>query len=65
MKGILKLILATLFLSSCNSNSEDRNETQTINPNEIQLNEIVHDTLTSEQIIKIKKYIWLFKKLTI
>lgn len=55
MKGILTLIIGTLILSSCNSNSEEQNEIQSINPNEIRQNEIVHGELTDEQIAKIKK----------
>ena len=55
MKEILKLIIATLILSSCNSNSEEQNEIQTINPYEIKQSEIVHNELTTEQINKIKK----------
>lgn len=60
MKNFLKLLVAVLFLSSCNSRSEQ--ETQLIDPNEIQLNDIVHDTLTTEQITKIKKIHSIFQE---
>ncbi len=55
MKGILKLTIATIILSSCNSNSEEQNQIQKINPNEIRQNEIVHNELNDEQLTKIKK----------
>lgn len=55
MKRILGLVIVTLILSSCNSNSEEQNEIQTINPNEIRQSEIVHDELTKEQLVKINK----------
>lgn len=55
MNGILKLIIATLILSSCNSNSKEQNEIQSINPNEIRQSEIIYNELTTEQINKIKK----------
>ncbi|MBI1838558.1 MAG: hypothetical protein HYR91_14940 [Flavobacteriia bacterium] len=62
MKGILKLIITTLFLSSCNSNSEKNDEIQTINPNEIRQNETVNRDLSEEQILKIKKIHSVFQE---
>ncbi len=52
MKINLLLIFSSItFFTAC----DKRNETETIDPNKIRLNEVVHDTLTSEQIEKITK----------
>lgn len=42
------------MISSCNFKKEEDN-TQTIDPKNIQLNEVIHDSLSKEQIHKIKK----------
>jgi len=55
MNQFLKLLLATLLITSCNSSNEDQQEIQKLDPNEIRMNEIVHDELTDEQLTKIKK----------
>jgi hypothetical protein len=55
MKEFLYLLITIPFLSSCNSKSDKQKETQFIDPNEIRINEVVHDTLTSDQLAKIKK----------
>ena len=55
MKYSILHIVTILTLLSCNSAHEDNHTIQTIDPNDIQLNEIVHDTLTTVQIEKIKK----------
>lgn len=55
MKEFLYLLITILFLSSCNSESDKQKETQLIDPNEIRINEVVHETLTSDQLAKIKK----------
>jgi hypothetical protein len=53
------LVPIVLFIStiySCNSNNiTEKQNTQTIDPNEIHLNTIQHDTLNADQIEKIKK----------
>ncbi len=60
MKDFLKLFIAILCLSSCNSPSEKPKETQTINVNEIRQHEIVHEELTQDQLAKIKKIYTVF-----
>ena len=55
MNQFLKLLLATLLITSCNSSNEDQQEIQKLDPNEIRMNEIVHDELTDEQLAQIKK----------
>lgn len=52
MKNVILFLLINLMLFSCNSNN---NEMQNVNPNDIQISEIIHDSLTSDQINKIKK----------
>ena len=52
MKIKLLLIIASItFFTAC----DKRNEPEIIDPNKIKLNEVVHDTLTSEQLKKITK----------
>ena len=55
---LLLIIISIIFLTACN----ERNELKTIDPNKIKLNEVVHDTLTSEQIKKITKIHSIFKE---
>lgn len=55
MNNCIRLLIATLILSSCSSNSEEQKESQFIDPNKIELNEIVHNNLTTEQLDQIKK----------
>jgi hypothetical protein len=54
MRKILLLIAVVVF-SSCNSNRDAKQNIQTVNPNDIQLGEVVHDSLTLDQIDKIKR----------
>jgi hypothetical protein len=63
MNPFLKLILATLLITSCNSSTEDQQEVQKLDPNEIRMNEIVHDELTDEQLAQIKKIHSTFQEL--
>lgn len=55
MNQFLQLLLATLFITSCNSSNEDQQEIQKLDPNEIRTNEIVHEELTDKQLTQIKK----------
>jgi hypothetical protein len=50
----LLLILFAIIISSCNLKKAEEN-VQTIDPKNIQLSEVVHDSLSKEQIHKIKK----------
>ncbi|MEO8255531.1 MAG: hypothetical protein ABI554_14210 [Flavobacterium sp.] len=50
MKNYFYFLFLFLILS-CN---KKENQVQKINPNDIRINEVVHDSLTSEQIEKIK-----------
>lgn len=47
-------LFTILSLASCNSNKNEKNNLQTINPGDIQLSKIRHDTLSVDQIAKIK-----------
>ena len=47
-------ILTILALYSCNSNKDKKQDIQTVNPNDIQVSEVIHDSLTTEQIEKIE-----------
>lgn len=49
MRTFTILLSASIFLLSCNSD-----QTKTIDPNDVQQNEIMHDSLTSGQIAKIR-----------
>ena len=53
MKKIILIFVTTMFLS-CNSGRDDKQNIQTIDPNEIQVGEVVYDSLTREQVDKIK-----------
>lgn len=53
MKNIFLSLTTALIFCSCNSDKNDEKNIQTMNPNDIQLNEVVHDSLTTEQIVKI------------
>jgi hypothetical protein len=55
MKNILFILSTILVFSSCNSGKDEKQNIQTMDPNDIQISEVVHDTLTTEQIDKIKK----------
>lgn len=54
MKNIILILSTVLTFYSCNSNKDEKQNIQTMNPNDIQLSEVVHDSLTTEQIDKIK-----------
>lgn len=55
MKNILFPILTVLIFCACNSTKDEKQNIQTMEPNDIQLNEVVHDSLTTDQTDKIKK----------
>ena len=55
MKQIFIIILMIYLFCSCNSNRKQEEKIITINPNEIRVGEIVHDSLNSDQIEKIKE----------
>ncbi len=61
MKKLLLNLTTVLILSSCNSKDEKEN-IQTMNTNDIQMSEVVHDTLTEDQINKIKKIQSIFEE---
>ncbi len=52
MKSFLKPFILILILASC---KEDQTEPEFIDSNKIEINEIVHDELTQEQLNNIKK----------
>lgn len=54
MKYLIITLSAVLAFCSCNSNKNEKQKIQTMNPNDIQVNELVHDSLTTEQVDKIK-----------
>lgn len=54
MRRIIFTLITTILLSSCFPKKSQEEDIQTINPNEIKLNEVVQDSLTKEQIGKIK-----------
>lgn len=54
MKNIILIISTVLTFYSCNSGKNEKQNIQTMNPNDIQVSEVVHDSLTTEQIDKIK-----------
>ena len=57
------LLIATLGLTSCKTdNKSDSQETQTINPADVALGPIVHDTLSANQIENIKKIQAIFSE---
>ncbi|RKS02858.1 hypothetical protein [Flavobacterium sp. 102] len=53
MNRVLLIFLA-IIISSCNFNKAEDN-VQTIDPKNIKLNEVIHDSLSKEQIHKIEK----------
>lgn len=55
MRNILFYISTVLILCSCNSNKAEKQNVQTMNPNDIQLSEVVHDSLSADQVQRIKK----------
>lgn len=55
MRNILFYISAVLIFCSCNYSKGDNENVQTMNPNNIRVGEVVHDSLTAEQVQKIKK----------
>ncbi len=54
MKNIILILSTVLTFYSCNSSTDEKQNIQTMNPNDIQVSEVVHDSLTTEQIDKIK-----------
>jgi len=54
MKNILLTLSIILTFHSCNPNKNEKQNIQTINPNDIQISSVVHDSLTTIQIDKIK-----------
>ncbi|SHI67386.1 hypothetical protein [Flavobacterium terrae] len=54
MKNIIFILTVVFTLYSCNSNKDGNQNIQTMDPNDIQIGEVVHDSLTKEQIDKIK-----------
>jgi hypothetical protein len=55
MKFSILPIAVVLFLFSCEANKEENKTIQTVNPDEIRLGEIVHDSLSEDQIKKITR----------
>jgi hypothetical protein len=55
MRYSLLILSTALFFCSCNSSEIEKENIQTINTNDIVMNDIVHDSLTTSQIEKIKK----------
>ena len=55
MKNILFFISIVLIFCSCDYSKDDKQNVQTIDPNDIQVSEIVHDSLTTDQIQRIKR----------
>ena len=47
---------------ACNSAKDENPKVQTMNPNDIEINEVIHDSLTSEQIDKIKRIQSVFEE---
>lgn len=55
MKNIFLILSTLLIFISCNSHKEEKQNVQTMDPNDIQISEVVHDSLTTDQINKITK----------
>ncbi len=55
MRNILFFISTVLIFCSCNSSKDEKQNVQTMNPNDIQVSEVVHDSLTTDQVQRIKK----------
>jgi hypothetical protein len=55
MKNAIMILSTILTFYSCNSSKDEKQNIQTMNPNDIQVSEVVRDSLTTEQIDKIKK----------
>ncbi len=55
MKYFSILILPAIFFFSCNTDTSENANIQTIDPSEIQLSPIQHDTLNADQIEKITR----------
>ncbi len=54
MKNFIFILSVVLGFYSCNPSKDEKQNIQMINPNNIQISEVVHDTLAKEQIDKIK-----------
>lgn len=55
MKNTILIFSTILIFVSCNSENNNKQNIETINPNDIQISKVVHDSLTTEQIEKIRK----------
>lgn len=55
MRNIIFFLSTVLVFYSCNSSKDEKQNVKTMNPNDIQLSEVVHDSLTADQIQRIKK----------
>jgi type III secretory pathway component EscV len=64
MKNRILLLSTILLVVSCNSGKENEQNIQTINPKDIRISKVVHDSLTVEQIDKIKKIHSTFAELS-
>lgn len=54
MKNLLLILSTSLILCACNSGKDQTHTTQTVNVKNIETGPVVHDSLTTEQIEKIK-----------
>jgi type III secretory pathway component EscV len=55
MNRFIFLLFLSLTLLSCDSTKEEKQKSQFINPNDIKINKVVQDSLTTTQIDRIKK----------
>ena len=55
MRNIFFFLSTLLIFCSCNSSKDERQNVETMNPNDIKISEVVHDSLTTDQIQRIKK----------
>lgn len=54
MKNTILILTTVMTFYACNANKGDEQNIQTINSKDIQIGEVIHDSLTTEQIDKIK-----------
>ncbi len=56
MKNIAFILSAVLIFCSCKSGKDEKQNIQTMDPNDIRIStEVRHDSLTADQMIKVKK----------
>ena len=60
MKKYIFFFLIITACPSCISEDEKQPETVTLSPNDIQLNDVIHDSLSAGQLVKVKRVCTVF-----